>query len=210
MAAQRRLYRKIFDEISTLINTGEFPVGSKLPTERELAEHFKVSRPTIREATIALEATERVSIKPGSGVYVLDYIEKIKPEIKDISPFEVIEARVLLEGESAALAAKMITEEEVDLLKKAFSKLENEDVIGVSSNADREFHSIIANATHNSVLSDQIHSLWNLQENIEHIKEAHQAVCATQDAKRIKEHKDIMLAIVNNDAIAAKCENDFL
>ena len=204
MPNQKRLYRKIFDEISLLIHSGEFVVGSRLPTERELAERFNVSRPTIREAIIALEATNKVSVKTGSGVYVAKAQDQDTLFDNDISPFEVLEARVLLEGESAALAARMITEGESLLLQKAFSILEKENFNNDASDADRAFHSIIANATHNKVLAHQIHTLWELQENLEHIKEAHQAVCSKQDQKRINEHKQIMTAIINHDPAAAR------
>ena len=204
MAAHKRLYRKIFDDISHLINNGEYSAGSKLPSERELAELFGVSRPTIREAIIALEATNKVTVKIGSGVYVCEDTQKSNIIEKDISPFEVIEARLLLEGESAALAAKMITDDETILLENAFIKLKNEHSADTKNNADQEFHCIIANATHNKVIASQIHALWDLQENISHIKKAHQAICATPNSKRIKEHEDIMLAIINRDPATAR------
>ena len=204
MPKDKRLYRKIFDEIATLINIGDYPAGKKLPTERDLAEHFNVSRPTIREAIIALDAIGKVMIKPGSGVYVLEQTIDNKFQANNISPFEVIEARVLLEGEAAALAAKMITETEVLLLKDAFNKLSNAQTPEQSNIADKNFHSIIANATHNSVISRQIHLLWELQENIEHIKEAHQSVCKNQDANHNNDHQEIMLAIIRHDSNKAK------
>jgi len=204
MAGHKRLYRKIYDEISTLIDIGEYPAGSRLPTERQLAEQFQVSRPTVREAIIALDATNRVNVKTGSGVYVLEKTAKDNIQYKEISPFEVIEARVLIEGEAAALAAKMITDNEATLLKDAFNKLKSETNSEKRNKADREFHSIIANATHNTVIANQIHALWELQENVDHIKEAHESVCKSQDIKRIKEHQDIMQAIIIHDASAAR------
>ncbi len=199
MSAQPRLYRQIFAKISEMIDSGEFPVGSRLPTERELSERFSVSRPTIREAIIALEATHKVRVKTGSGVYVKEEVGLNAGIDNEVSPFEVIEARVLLEGESAALAAKMISPEETEALREAFSKIEKEgiDNTPASADADREFHSIIAQATHNRVLANQIHALWELQENLEHIKEAHTSVCDKQGAKRISEHRAILDAIVN-------------
>ena len=109
MAAKKRLYISVFHQISSLIKSGEFPVGSRLPTERELSERFKVSRPTIREAIIALEAKEEVSVKTGSGVYVLGGNLLNDDFSREISGFEILEARVVLEGEAAALAAKSIT-----------------------------------------------------------------------------------------------------
>jgi len=206
MSSHKRLYRKIFDEIAELISSGEFPAGGRLPTERELAERFQVSRPTIREAIIALEATNKVSVKTGSGVYVVDNPALAANFNSEVSPFEVLEARVLLESESAALAAKMITDPEIRSLEAAFKKLEQEEqnLDDPSSEADREFHTIIANATHNRVLASQIHSLWEMQENLEHIKLAHQAVCANEGEKRIREHRAIFDAIVKRESQVAR------
>ena len=66
----RRLYRQVADQLRALIDSGEYRVGSRLPTERDLAEQLKVSRPTVREALIALEVEGRVRIRVGSGIYV--------------------------------------------------------------------------------------------------------------------------------------------
>ena len=66
----RRLYRQVADQLRALIDSGEYCVGSRLPTERDLAEQLKVSRPTVREALIALEVEGRVRIRVGSGIYV--------------------------------------------------------------------------------------------------------------------------------------------
>ncbi|NND00399.1 MAG: FadR family transcriptional regulator, partial [Gammaproteobacteria bacterium] len=66
----KRLYRQVVEKMSVLIDSGEYPIGSRLPPERELAERFSVSRPTIREAVIALEAKGRIAVKGGSGMYV--------------------------------------------------------------------------------------------------------------------------------------------
>jgi GntR family transcriptional repressor for pyruvate dehydrogenase complex len=66
----RRLYLQIADQVRSLIASGEFPVGSRLPAERELAKRFGVSRPTFREALIALEVEGYVDVRPGSGIIV--------------------------------------------------------------------------------------------------------------------------------------------
>ena len=206
MAAKERLYITVFNEISTLINDGEFPVGSRLPTERELAERFGVSRPTIREAIIALEAKEEVSVKAGSGVYVLGNQLVNDDFSREISAFELLEARVLLEGEAAGLAAGMITPEELKELEKALHKIKLEDVKDTSSSgADRKFHTIIAQATHNRVIAKQIAFLWDIQENLNHINDAHKAVCVERDKEgRIADHTAIFDAIANGDANAAR------
>ena len=206
MPNKERLYIKIFNKISKLIKEGEFPVGSRLPTERELAERFDVSRPTIREAIIALEAKEEVTVKPSSGVYVLGNNLINDDFSHEISAFELLEARVLLEGEAAALAARMIKPEEVKELEKALRKIELEDVKDMSpSGADRQFHTIIAQATHNRVISRQIHFLWDLQENLGHINRAHHAVCVEEDKrKRVADHAAIYQAIADGNSSEAR------
>ncbi len=205
MASKKRLYIKIFNEISSLIKNGEYPVGSRLPTERELAERFKVSRPTIREAIIALEAKEEVSVKAGSGVYVLGNNLISDDFSREISAFEVLEARVILEGEAAALAARMIDEDELKALAAAFEEIKAEAVEDFSSSgADRKFHTIIAQATHNRVIIKQIKYLWDIQENLDHIRDAHQSVCVKGQRTRNADHLAIYDAIANGDAATAR------
>jgi GntR family transcriptional repressor for pyruvate dehydrogenase complex len=103
----RRLYRQIAEQLRALIRAGEYPVGSRLPPERDLAAQLKVSRPSVREALIALEVEGLVEVRMGSGIWVIApepapsaaYIDGV------LSPFEIIRARQLIECELAALAA---------------------------------------------------------------------------------------------------------
>src|SRR5439155_20970979 len=67
----RRLYRQIADQIRSLIRSNEFAAGARLPPERDLARQLGVSRPSVREALIALEVEGLVEVKIGSGIYVL-------------------------------------------------------------------------------------------------------------------------------------------
>jgi len=206
MSNKKRLYRSVLNQISILISSGEFPIGSRLPTERELAERFEVSRPTIREAIIALEAKGKVESRAGSGVYVRKHRSIIENFTDGVSAFELLEARVLLEGEAAAMAAKMISNEELRELKQALEVIKREGVEDDSaSGADRQFHSIIAKATHNQILTRVIALLWDLQENLDHINRAHRSVCANEDREvRIADHINIFDAITYNDANAAR------
>ena len=105
-----RLYRQVVTKILTLTDSGEYPAGSRLPSERELAERFSVSRPTIREAVIALEAQGVVTVKTGSGVYVRERQPELLNLGQAVSPFELIEARVYLEGEAAGLVRQWLRE----------------------------------------------------------------------------------------------------
>ena len=205
MTTKMRLYISIYNEISELIKSGEFPVGSRLPTERELSERFKVSRPTIREAIIALEAKEEVSVKANSGVYVLGSNLADDDFTREISAFELLEARVILESEAAALAARMRTTEEVFELRSALEamRLEGKEDIS-SSGADRRFHTIIAKATHNRLISKQIMYLWDVQENFDHINHAHHSVCVNDVTTRIGDPAAIVDAIESKDSAKAR------
>lgn len=67
----QRRYHLIAEQLRTLIRTGEFSVGSHLPAERELAKQMDVSRPSVREALIALKVEQVIEVRTGSGIYVL-------------------------------------------------------------------------------------------------------------------------------------------
>ena len=112
----RRRFWTVVDKLEALIDQGDYPVGSRLPAERELAEAYDVSRPTIREAIIALEVRGRVEVKTSSGVFVTDSDKSDNLE-KNISAFELTQARALVEAEAAALAAATINDEELAALK---------------------------------------------------------------------------------------------
>jgi DNA-binding transcriptional regulator YhcF (GntR family) len=66
----RRLYRQIAEQIRGLIRSGEYRPGARLPPERDLAKQLGVSRPSVREALIALEVEGLVEVRIGSGIYV--------------------------------------------------------------------------------------------------------------------------------------------
>lgn len=200
-----RLYRQVVDQISELIESGEYTAGSRLPPERELAERFNVSRPTIREAVIALEAVGRISVKTGSGMYV-NAARSGSTISGYISPFELIEARVLVEGEAAALAASMITPDQIKELEdvlQIMSQENSEEGLGPNC-ADRRFHSIIAKATNNKMMASMIENLWDTQKSLGHINKAHQSICAPDPEVRLNEHRAIIEALARGDAQDAR------
>ncbi len=200
-----RLYRQVVEQISELIESGEYAVGSRLPPERELSERFNVSRPTVREAIIALEAIGKIAVKTGSGMYVTSSTAG-RGVVGNISPFELLESRVLIEGEAAALAASLITPEQIEALEKTLEKMAQENTfIGLGPDcADRQFHTIIAEATSNKMLQKVIENLWETQEALDHIRKAHHSVCAPAPEVRLDEHRAILDALANHDANAAR------
>lgn len=206
MAGVKRLYRNVLDKMLVLIESGEFPVGGRLPPERELAERFSVSRPTIREAIIALEILDRVEVKTGSGIYVLEYHSSSGSRIDHISPYELTEARALIEGEAVALAASHITAEELQDLEDSLYEMAQENDEGelAEGDADKKFHSIIAQATRNEMLVSIIKHMWHVRDNAPMVSVAYKAICDQDGAKRVEEHREIYQALLNRDPAAAR------
>lgn len=206
MSNGQRLYRDVLEKMLELINSGEYPAGGRLPPERELAERFNVSRPTVREAIIALEALERVSVKTGSGVYVLEHPKLGGSAYQRISPFELTEARAVIEGEAVALAANQITDEELEQLEQSLRDMARESECGdlADGDADRTFHHLIAQATRNKMVLLITDQLWHVRDNAPQVHKAYKAICEEDGDKRVEEHREIYEALVRRDANAAR------
>jgi DNA-binding FadR family transcriptional regulator len=165
MTEPRRLYEEISQKLARAIADGQFEVGQRLPSERELAQTFGVSRPTVREAIIALELDGLVDVRLGSGVYVLNRLPPDGREgVKDIGPFELLEARRAIEGEAAALAALRIEDAQIVQLSALIAEMRNDNQhneILMSEEADRRFHELIASSTQNSGIIAAVQMLWD-------------------------------------------------
>ena len=198
--SNRRLFWRIVESIEASIDSGTYSAGNRLPPERELAETFNVSRPTIREAIIALEVRGRIEVKTGSGVYVLDSASaNLKSE--KINAFEVTQARALIEGEVAAIAATSITADELKQLEKTLQDMENGKNM---SAADEAFHQIIANSTRNSAMILSVSNLWKLRSSTPEIVNDYNSVCSSDNAKTLAEHTAIYNALKSGDATQAR------
>lgn len=167
-SAPKRKYFEIGRQIEELLHSGVFKVGQRLPSERELSEQLETSRATIREAIIMLELKGLVNVKKGAGIFFTDSPKKKNQRsftpISDVGPFELLQARQILESSIAAFAASQIKFNELKELKKVLKRQENE--INRDSekfeNLDQEFHRLIAESTQNRVLIQQARNLWNL------------------------------------------------
>ena len=206
MAEKPRLYISVLNKMLSLIDSGEFPAGGRLPPERELAERFNVSRPTIREAIIALEVLNRVRVKTGSGIYVLEHHSTNGKDLDSITPWELTESRALIVGEAAALAASHITDEELRQLEDSLHEMADENAMGelAEGDADKKFHHIIAEATRNAMLVSVIENMWFVRNNAPQVSRAYKAICEQDGTKRIEEHREIFDALSRRDAKAAR------
>jgi GntR family transcriptional repressor for pyruvate dehydrogenase complex len=161
-----RLYLGVVRHLQQAIESGVYPVGSRLPSERELADELGVSRPVIREAIIVLESRGLVQTRHGAGVFVQAVSEAATGVTveSDTGPFEVIEARRLLEGEIAALAAGQVTDRQIADMQRLIARIADKSLDEATrEKADRAFHIALARATENDVLADIVEMLWDMR-----------------------------------------------
>jgi len=160
----RRLYRQIAEQIAQLIESGEFLPGTRLPAERELASSLGVSRASVREAIISLELSGLVDVRVGTGIFVTAPQRQAGAAAGDAGPgpFELLQARKLIEGEIAAVAATRATPEEVAALRECVARMQaHVDDFAAREASDRDFHLQIAKATGNGSLELVVAGLWD-------------------------------------------------
>ena len=204
----RRLYQQIADQIRAFIRDGKLAAGTRLPPERELALQLGVSRPSLREALIALEIDGRVEIRMGSGVYVCapsheDTSERATPALGE-SPSEMMQARAMLEGSVVTLAAARVTPQNLERVKESLDAMRKDGLHGRAQlENDRRFHLAIAEMTGNSVLVRLVGELFDSR----HSPISSRMSARTEDADAWKaafvEHEAIYRALETRDPQAA-------
>jgi len=201
----RRLYRQIADQLRALIDSGEYAVGRRLPTERDLAEQLKVSRPTVREALIALEVEGLVEVRMGSGIYVLPSDPKQLRRVSGEGPLETIRARQVIEAELAAHAARHMKKAQIASLRNALALMQQEvDAGHLPTRGDRLFHERIAEACENSVLQRIVGELFDERHNPLSEQLGNHFETAGSWASAIAEHTAVIDAIASRSGAAAR------
>ena len=204
----RRLYRQIADQLTRLIQSGGLRIGERLPAERELAEKFGVSRPTMREALIALEVEGLVEVRGGAGVFVLDRRTPRREHIANgpaPGPFDIIRARWIIESEAAALAASNATPEHLQTLKHTLGEMRSHRSHSPESMAaDQRFHLCIAEASGNSALLLVVQQLWEQRTAPLYMQFESHFVGETIWREANVEHGELLDAIASRDPDAAR------
>jgi len=204
----RRLYRQIADQIAALIRRGEYKPGARLPPERDLAKKLGVSRPSVREALIALEVEGFVEVRIGSGVYVSDarQIASRRPTLPpDSGPFELIDARRFIESECAALAARHATAAQIRQMRAALASMNRDHRKHVVPlDGDHLFHLRIAEASGNSALALMVRTLWAQRTGPLFLQLEHHFDTPALWSAAIKEHRSVLDAIEARDPAAAR------
>ena len=159
----RRAYHAVAEDLIRLI-TNKYEVGERIPSERELVKRYGVSRPTVREALLALSISGLVDIRNKGGVYVAEQKTSLNLNDAGAGPFETIAARLLIEPEIAAMAAVKSSDALVNELNECIDMMRVEHQKGYEADeGDHKFHLALANATENGMLVAISDQLWCAQ-----------------------------------------------
>ena len=216
----QRLYRQIAEQLRSLVAAGEFNVGQRLPAERDLAVQLGVSRPSVREALIALEVEGVIEVRTGSGIYVRASKSEagkgragpltLEPDADDVAPLEwgpleVMHARGLIEPDMAALAAERATRSDVNAIAAGLRQMQQQARRGeVPREGDEAFHLAIAQASGNGVLLDTLERYWRARHGplFERLGDYFEGPDSWQVA--ITEHEAVLDAIRVRDSSQAR------
>ncbi|NRG46858.1 FadR family transcriptional regulator [Bacillus sp. CRN 9] len=180
---RKKISAQVLDQLNEMIKSQEFPPNKPLPSENELAKMFGVSRAPVREALSVLSASGIIESRQGGRSYVkeihlVDMMDRLTLKYIPLEEvFELLEMRIIMETQAAALAAKRRDESDLEKMKAALKGLEQTltDPKEVGVQADVDFHKHMISATKNSFMigvMDNIADLYrkavdfSLQKNI--------------------------------------------
>jgi GntR family transcriptional regulator, transcriptional repressor for pyruvate dehydrogenase complex len=203
-----RIYEEVVSQIHDLMREGRFKAGDQLPSERELAETFKVSRTSVREALRALEAQGLIVSRTGAGNFIAELpveslvapLAALLLEEKDALA-DIFEVRKLIEPHIASLAAERATKNDIERMKKILDKQRDAVAHGETGvDADAELHFAIARATQNQALERLVSGLMEI------LSHSREESLQTKDRRKvsIESHRRILSAIEDHDQKKAR------
>lgn len=197
----------IVQQIKNQIKKGILKPGEKLPSERELASLLGISRASVREAIKALSFSGYLEVIQGKGTYVLEIATQYDEIVNFFSEFSnysldyLMEARIMLEGEFARLAAVNASQDEIDVIERAFNEICNSKDTNTFFVKDLQFHLTIAKATHNPIMNGLMKIIVEML-----YKETQKIIEISENTREttIETTRDLVLAIKQRDAEKAK------
>jgi GntR family transcriptional repressor for pyruvate dehydrogenase complex len=206
-----KVFERVAEQIEKRILAGELRSGDRLPTERDMAEQFQVSRTAVREAMKILGQKGLVDMRPGRGTIVIDGAHEamqnsigllMKMKLGEIGGSDnLVEVRAILETEIAALAAARATEKEIAAMREAIRVMdESLDDAEAYIVADNSFHEALAQATQNALILILIHSIVNL------LSEQRKQIFEIEGGPQRGQihHRRILESIIRRDPAAAR------
>lgn len=204
--SSKKLYIQIADQIRGLVDSGKAQSGQQLPAERELAEQLGVSRPTVREALIALEVAGLIEIRVGVGAFVRARAgASVDIPANNHSPLEIMDARLLIEPHVAGLAATTAEADAIAEMETLIAGMRLEVEQGRwSATSDQRLHMIIAENCGNQMLREILFSLWSARsEGLDLQFHQHLSSIAALRRRILADHAAVVQAIAAGDVTAA-------
>ncbi|WP_373099585.1 MULTISPECIES: transcriptional regulator ExuR [Pasteurellaceae] len=211
LTENQRLYQQLAQDLKDKIITGFYKVGEKLPAERFISEEMNVSRTVVREAIIMLEVEGFVEVKKGSGIHVISATPKNASEADEnrglefskCGPFELLQARQLIESIVVEFAATQATKEDIIDIMEIQKNARQEDHFR-DSQWDLKFHTKIAQITRNSALITIVQEMWRQRVLNPYWRKLHEHIDARSIDSWCDEHDEILQALMDKDPHAAK------
>ena len=195
-----RPYERLARKIAALISRGELAAGDRVPSERELAERYRVSRTAIREAIIALEIRGIVEVRAASGIYVRAITASSLMTKGSAGPFELLRSRLIIEPPICAAAAIAAKDSDLDSIYATIVAMK--DTLNdkrANEVADKAFHVAIASATGNGMLTEIVGAMWDRRHGPMWEKtEEHFHTPALREAA-IRDHQKVFNALAAHD-----------
>ena len=187
----KKVSTQIAEQIRTSVLAGEFNPGEKLPPERELAEMFGVSRPSVREALNILASSGLVETYQGGGTVVRSLVDSSAGmplseliRIDGDRALDVIEVRKGMESWTAWYAAMRALPEDIRRLEVVIEGMaKNLEELKHSEDFDAHFHMLVARATHNVVWSHMMQSIFEAMQEFQ--RDVWRAVYLTEDDQKL-------------------------
>ena len=205
----RRLYQQLAAELKKRIESGVYRVGEKLPAERYISEEMNVSRTVVREAIIMLEVEGYVEVRKGSGIHVISSQQKnlLLPggavQFTTPGPFELLQARQLIESNIAEFAATQVTRQDIVQLMEIQENARLEDRFR-DSEWDLKFHVQVALATQNTAMAILVEQMWSQRLHNPYWRKLHEHIDSESIVSWCDDHDHILKALIRKDPYAAK------
>ncbi|GAB6169860.1 FadR/GntR family transcriptional regulator [Clostridium carnis] len=183
-----KVYEQVVEQIKTMVKAGVLKRGDKLPTERVMAEELGVSRTSVREALRALDVVGLIESRQGAGNYIKENFDSLLFEplsimfmLQESNLMEIYELREMLELETTLLAARKISNSQIEKIGQLVEDLKNSEDENISVKLDKELHYTIAEASGNKLIIDILEVLSQIMDRF--IKDLRKDILADKENK---------------------------
>ncbi len=211
---QEKIANAIVRQIENLILKGVLKQGERLPSERDLALKFEVSRPSVREAIADLEARDLVETRPGAGVYIAQVLgSAFSPALVEMfsshkeARYDYLTFRRDLEGMAAERAAVNASDTDLEVIRHIFQRMEAAHTKRnpqLESMIDAEFHMAVVDAAHNVIMLHMMRSMFEMLHAGVFYNRSLLFENKSVRTRLLEQHRDLFEALIARDPVRAR------